>query len=38
MISNFSSIQLIVFGFIILEVTPLIRHPEYLDILINSQS
>ena len=33
---KFSAIQLILMGFLLLGVTPLIRNPEYLEILINS--
>mgnify|MGYP001226230697 FL=1 len=35
---KFSSIQLVLLGFLLLGVTPLIRNPEYLGILINSGS
>ena len=33
---KFSSMQLILIGFFLLGVTPLIRNPEYFEILINS--
>ena len=33
---KFSAIQLILIGFFLLGVTPLIRNPEYFEILINS--
>jgi len=33
---KFSSIQLVIFGFLLLGVTPLVRNPEYLDILMDS--
>lgn len=32
---KFSNVQLIFFGFILLGVTPLIRNPEYFEILTN---
>ena len=33
---KFSTIQLILLGFLLLGVTPLIRNPEYLDVLMNT--